>query len=81
MLPNPFAVLNDLMAVHENASSFGCGLEPHLLEMMIERHCCFVDPPGRGHSPHTGNISHAVLDDTTQIGRLDHARNPVNARR
>ena len=45
MPQNALALLTDLLCAHEAASSFGCGLEPHLIERMIDRHCCSVDMP------------------------------------
>jgi hypothetical protein len=32
------ALLIDLLAAHDSAAGFGCGLEPRLLEMLIDRH-------------------------------------------
>jgi hypothetical protein len=32
------ALLIDLLAAHDSAAGFGCGLEPRLLQMLIDRH-------------------------------------------
>lgn len=30
--------LIDLLAAHDSAADFGCGLEPRLLELLVDRH-------------------------------------------
>lgn len=34
----PHAFIIDLLAAHDSAAGFGCGLEPRLLELLIDRH-------------------------------------------
>lgn len=34
----PHALLIDLLAAQDSAASFGCGLEPRLLELLLDRH-------------------------------------------
>ncbi|MFN3938137.1 MAG: hypothetical protein ACK4KW_11225 [Gemmobacter sp.] len=34
----PHALLIDLLAAHDGAAAFGCGLDPRLLELLIDRH-------------------------------------------
>lgn len=32
------ALLINLLSAHDNASAYGCGLEPQLLELLLDRH-------------------------------------------
>ncbi|MCC6001578.1 MAG: hypothetical protein JJU19_12040 [Pararhodobacter sp.] len=38
MPDHPHAFLIDLLAMQDAASSLGCGLEPRLLELLLDRH-------------------------------------------
>lgn len=34
----PYVLLTDLLSAHNSAADFGCGLEPQLLELLLDRH-------------------------------------------
>lgn len=38
MPSSPHSFLIDLLAAHEQAACHGCGLEPRLLELLLDRH-------------------------------------------
>jgi len=62
------SLLIDLLAAHGAAADFGCGLEPRLLELLLDRH---ARPPGlyRLDRPvRTDGPAQVVPDDWPWIG-------------
>ncbi len=52
----PHALLIDLLAAQDSAAGFGCGLEPRLLEVLLDRHAVRegayrLAPPLRSEGP------------------------------
>jgi len=79
MPQSPHSFLIDLLATHGTASAHGCGLEPRLLEMLLDRHaqfpgtaplnlCVRHDGPLRTHTCHQNQHrhTHARSEKTTQ---------------
>lgn len=42
MRDHPHAFLIELIAMHERAAFHGCGLQPQLLEMLLDRHAALA---------------------------------------
>jgi hypothetical protein len=70
MPDHPHAFLIDLLAMHETAAAHGCGLEPQLLEMLLDRHATAAGTLSLGHPIRTDGPTQTACPGLTRIERV-----------
>ena len=58
----------DLLAAHDSASAHGCGLEPQLLELLLDRHAVPVGAVGLHHRIRSDGPDQSAPDGWPRIG-------------
>ena len=64
------AFLINLLSAHESAAAHGCGLEPQLLEMLLDRHSVPVGAVGLHRRIRSDGPVQSVPEDWPRIGAL-----------
>lgn len=67
MRDRPHAFLIDLLAMHETAAVHGCGLEPQLMEMLLDRHATAVGTVALTHPIRTDGPLQKAQPEMTRI--------------
>ena len=67
MPDRPHAILINFLALHEAAAVHGCGLEPHLMELLLDRHATAAGTLSAGHPIRTDGPAQTASPGRSRI--------------
>jgi len=70
MPDRPHAFLIDVLAMHEAAAAHGCGLEPQLMELLLDRHATAAGTLSAGLPISTDGPAQTAPPGLTRIERV-----------
>lgn len=82
MTDTPHAFLVDMLAMHNTAAAYGCGLKPRLAQMLLNRHTPPAGAVQLGHRIRADGPAQAAPPGMTRIDRaVQGCERPVHVRR